>query len=714
MARPSQKATDRNLAEQVVWKFQQAAHNREPRQKAWDIARKRYDPSYVDKTKVKRAPYTKQGYVYRTVNNQLSGLLEASEANGTYVVAHATTPEFGSVGGVVTQAVDRQFRWGGSSVARGNIDRLERIAGNGLLHGTGIIYCDWMDHPDDWGVRFTCISPWDFFPDWRGENWYIIRRWINVSDLADMARSLSAPIERVLGVDEEGEKIIERTSRDGGRAERVFKRVLKDLKDGLRSSAPENVYGPEFTHGYAKTQSDVPLDLHRVNDDLSGGMDGPSPDPFVSRIEILQYVETHPDGIVSLVVPGFGNGTEHLVLRKERNPYPVCQIAVFSPSPVGNEFWGYGISEIVGSRAEVMDYLERSQIRVVDKSANAPLLHRRNLRLRRDFLASPSGKAVEVDDIATAMGYLSPGLDPGFYAFAHQFSKQQADEATGSSPEQRGQSGSAGSATEAAIAEAGGNTNNRLIFRRWRRFIEQVGSICLEMLKVHITEEKAIPMLGRDADTLLRLKPEFLRGTFEVRFGGSLIGSNNQQDIANRNAIAQAYGSTGVLDMNAMARDALTKIGIVNPDDFLLQDAGRPKVSATHENQAWLEFGQEPIVHAQDNDIEHFVKHRKVFLQLAQENPADPRLPIMEAHLGDHMAAAQVKAQQQMVAQAQPGAQPQAQQAGGAGQPQVLNARTANIQQMRQQPNIEAAGQAPGGVVPNRPVGGIAFGGPQQ
>jgi hypothetical protein len=713
MPRSIQTKADRRLAEEIIWKFYAAANARAPREVEWDKARKRYDPAYVDKTKVKRPPYTKQGYVFRTVNNQVSHLMQATEANGRYVNAHATTPEYGAVGDVVTQAVDRQFRWKGSSVERGNEDRLERCGGSALLYGTGIIYCDWMEHPTDWGVRFTNISPWDFLADWRGQSWYVIRRWMNVSDLADMARSLSAPVETVVGMDPEtGEPIVESEPRDGGRAERVFKKLLKEIKEGKRQGAAETLGGLETTHGYSKTQNEVPIDLNRVSDDtaMTGGHQS---DPFNTRIEVLQYIETHEEGIIALIVPGFGNDGEDLVLRKEKNPYKVCPVVVFTPNPIGNEFWGYGAGEIIGSRAEVMDYLERAQIRLIVKNADAPLLHRRNLRLRRDFLLNPTGKAVEVDDVSTAMGYLAPGIDQGLYSFAHQFATMQADRATGESEQRRGNTGSASSATEAAIAESGGQTNDKLVFRRWKRFVEQIGRVCLEMLKVHITTEKAIPLLGRDADQLVRLKPEFLRGTFEVRFGGSLIGANTQQDIASRLNLAQTFGPTGVVDLSALARDILQKIGVVNPDEFMVQDAGRPKVNANQENLAWMEFGQEPTLHQQDNHAEHFVKHRKVFAELAAENPLDPRLPLMETHIQEHLAAAMFQQQQQMGMGGGPGG-PGMQQAGGAGQPQVLNGRTANVAQMRQQPNEQAAGQSPGGVVPNRQTGQIAYGGPQR
>lgn len=710
MARTSKK--DERLARLIDARYVAAGNARTSRETAWRNARQRYEPGYVDKTKVKRPPYIKHEYTFNTVNHKTAQLMAATEANGVRLIARSATPEHGNVGEVVTQALERQFRWKSSDCTHDNDDVVDRNCWAGNLYGNNAIFVRWYEDEDEWGTRFDLISNWDHFKDWKHGRWHIIRRYVTVAELQDIVEgNLSAPVREPIGVDAEtGEIIYDERERDGGRAKRAFRKLLKQIRDGKRAGAQDSRW-----FGY---KNEIQTNLGRINDDDFSGDDAEDSkeDPFNVRVELLHYYETHKRGICALMVPGYGKDAVPLVFQSEQNPYKVCPIADFMPFPVDDEQYGYGYGEIIGAIQDVLDYLFRAQVKLVAKKADAPLIARRSARIRRDFLASPTGKAIEVDDIQSALAYLEPGGDQGLYTFAIQVVKQAVDMATGMSEAKRGNAGGADSATEAAIAEAAGSVLDKMLFKRWRKHVEKIGQIVLAILKDHITEPQAIAYLGRDADQFLKLRPEYLQGTFEVEFGGSLLGMNPQQEVSALINFGQAFGQSGVVDMAALARMVATRIGIRNPDDVLLADQGRPKVSAKHEQIALFQYGQEIEVHPQDDHLQHVIQHEKALRAVAQETPMHPGIAVMREHMNLHLFA--LKQQMAMQAQGPPGPggpRPMdASQAQGPGQPQALAPGVAGLNQQRQMSNEQANGGAPGGVVPNRMVGQMALGGPQR
>jgi hypothetical protein len=709
-SRPAQKKADQNLARMVVGRYHSAAWARKAREKVWWDARKRYDPSRVDKTKVKSEPFIKTPYVFRVTNNGVSEYIAAARSNGQFAVARSTTPEHGATGEIVTNVLQRQFMWQGPDVHKSNPRNLKLFAQSGELYGNGFAHVSWFDHPTDWGCRVRNIDPMDVFPDWKEYRWVTIRRRVTVAELGDIARVLSGPKNTVLGIDEEtGEPILDTEPRDGGRALRAFKRVEREAKKGHRN------YHDNFS-GIHDEPLDKPIDLGRVDDNYETEDEGSVEDVSLVRVEVLEYHETRADGIVAKVIPGFGDGGEDLVFEKGVNAYGVCTIVPFTPNPIDNEIWGYGVSEIVGANEEVMSHGTRAGVRLINKTVDAPLLYRRNLRLRPSFLARPAGQAQEVDDITTALGYMPTGVDNGAYPFLVQWMRDNADLGTGSSESQRGQASGAKSATGDAIAEKGGQTNTSLKMDEWARSLAQVARVMLEMLKVHITTEKAIPLAGRNADRLVALKPEYLKGTFEVTFGGSLTGMNRQEEITGIVNYLQTLAPTGIANVPYLARELARKLGAADPDQWVVAGANEPKVSANSENSMVFEFGMEPEVHPEDDDIQHMVSHQKFAQRIAAENPSHPGIAIMAEHFAGHQTALAAKQQQMAMAGGIGGGSPQALTApNAAGQMQGgENGQSANVDAMRQQPNIAAAGQAPGGAtVPNRPVGGLALGGPR-
>lgn len=703
MPRISEKKRDKLFASIYTARFVESADARGPREKAWNDARKRYDPAYIDKTKIRTPPYVKRPYVWRTVNTQVEQLLTAAEANGTFVRARSTTPDNGPVGEVVTQALDNNFRAKTADIAFSNEEGLERVARFGMLYGNGWTHCEYFEQPGSWGVKYVPLDPFDCFPDWKHNRWIMVRRKVTLAEMGDLAKAWSREVPVGVGPDNE----VITGPADGGRALRAFRALERQIKQRGQAGTISDL------HSHANTRQ---VTLGRVSDTDEGADVVPGDeDPSNVRVTLIQYHETRHDGLVAMIVPGFGTSDDDLLFVREQNPYGACTIVPFVPHPVDNEVYGYGKGEIVGHLAEAMDYTFRSGLRVIAKTADAPLLHRRRAKLGKSFLRNPSGKTAEVDDVTGDAAYLPmPAQANVAFDFATKITQEAADMATGESEQRRGSIGkSSATATAAAIAEAGSNNVDRALFRRWRKFIEQLGHVTLQIMRTHITEDKAIPILGRDSETFLRLKPEFLKSTFSVEFGGSANSMNVQQNIAGLLNLAQTFAPMQVLDLPAVARKVIRLMGEPDPDALLAIKTPRPQVSARHENIAIFQFGQEAEPHPEDNHQEHLALHFTEFQKIQQSVPNHPALQIMQRHIQGHMFVLQ---QQQGAAMQEgggaPGGAPNIAQ-GGPGQALTGQGQASQIDAQRQVPNQQAAGQAPGGIAPNRQVGQIAQGGPR-
>lgn len=697
MARDSR---DKDLAHGrlVRQRFFASANARVPRLAAWDEARELYDPSYVDRKKVRTPPFVKVPYVYRQVNTQVSQLLTASEANGSWIRVRSTTPEGANLGDVVTVLLDNQFLQKCPEIRRNTTDTMERCARMGDLYGCAFIHLSYREWEDGWGVTAENISCYDVFPDWVDGRWFIVRRWMTLSELREWAMGMgSATTETVTDPDTGMTFEVEGDARDDGRAQKAFEELMSQIAQGRALN--RSVLGD--TDG---SSSDQAFRMGRVGDskDSGSGTDASAQDdPFNARVEVLQYHETARDGIISVVVPGMAEDLGDIVFQKERNPYKCCTIIHYTPDPADNDLWGFGSAETSGPLQEVMSYNLRSFMRITAKNSDAPMLVPKSLGLPRHFIDSPGGKNIEVMGDPRSITYLASGVDGGAHHFAMQSVKMVADLGSGMSDQRRGQAGGASSATEAAITEASGNTVDRLRFRRWKRFVEQVGYAMLQILKVHVTNRRVIPALGRDAGRFIELRPEWLQGSFEVEFAGTPLGMTPAQEVSAWESFATTFAAAGVVDVAAVARRVAMRLGERDPDTVMLAKAGRPQMPAQYENDAMLKWGQESPVHPSDDDREHVREHIKAYQAAPEGTPAKRRLG---AHIQQHIMSFQQKA----MAMAGGGSGPMDfADAGRPGQPMAQTGSTEQAVASRQDSNDAAFGGPPGGIAAGRPTGTV-------
>jgi hypothetical protein len=706
----AQTKSDQRLARNVHNWYLDDASARRPREEEWDRSYKRLLPSYVDESKIKGPFKLKVPYCYRVLEVQTGQLMSQTEANGRWALARGLNPESAWTGEIVSDLIESQFRYSAADINLDNEMRMETCARLGLGYGNTAGYVEWSTYHKCCSV--TALDPYDLFLDWRHNRHYIIRRVVTLGELEEMCQSFSedvvvdGPVDPATG---EATKV-SLGPRDGGKAIAAFKRILKSVESGEVTGWLNESYAADHSRSRQSNASRI----SGSDDGIDEGQVTAKDDPYNARVTLLEYHETREEGIVAVIVAS-GGPEEGVVIRKERQPYGVCQIVPFVPRPVDKEVYGLGIPEVVGHTAEGMDIFYRAGLRWTVRVADPAVLYRKGLRLRQEYLRTQSGISIPVDDTVNDIRYMEPPHSANLHQMAFLFARSMADMGTGETDQRRGQVGGASSATEAAIAEAGASITDRRIFWRWRRFVQQVSRVMLEILKVHVTEEIAVPILGAArAGSFMRLKPEWLKGRYEVLFGGNTGGMTPVQRQAGFRNIAQSYAAAGVVDLAALARADLRELGVPDPDAFMTVKDQPENVPPRREHMALFDFGQDIEVSPKNDHMTHILSHMKEM----QRRQGHPALPLLQEHLQIHMAAYQMQMaqQQQQQAQAPAGAAPmRPDQAGQPGQPASFQPATADVNAQRQQSNNGTPGHPPGpSTVPNRPVGGIAYGGPSR
>lgn len=709
MPRRTQKSQDQALADLVQQRWEDAAEQRRPRETKWDEAYRDHDPAWVDESKTD-PPYVKYPYLHRVTEHQVAVLLDATDANGRWAYAQPTTEGWERAREPVNQFLENTYRFPSSDLFRSNRSAHKAWATYGGKYGNGWLYVSWDERN---GVtQWTNLDLMDVYIDAQRYDYIVIRRIVTLAELGDIAESVSAPQVEEAEHPDTGETVLVPTGpRDGGRALKAFRKVERSVRAGdtngytLRGYSERHGGSRRVDTGRIAGRGEPGAEQTRVSNE---------DDPFNARIVILEYYETREDGIIAKVIPSLGPDNDALVFQKETNPYGVCPIVPYVPHRVDNEFYGIGNGEAAGKLARVMDYMLRAQLRIIGAVAWPPLLVRRSANLRRQDTKDIYGQVITTRDTSD-LAWLGHPTFPNLHDMGRNIAQGAADLGTGENDIRRGDVGAARNATSAAIAETASSITDKNVFREWKDSNEQLAYVTLAVSRVHMRKTQTIPLVGRDSDTFLELKPEYLKDVrWAVSFGGNPRGGNSSQQVAELLNIAQTFTPTGEANLRTFLREVLMLKGERNPDRFLMRPDPPPAMKPGEEFERLLQFGEAPLLSPQEDIFDHAKTHQVQLSRMAQEGAQSHPF---YAVLYDHWQQTMQVVQQLMLAQqsaAQPGGNGNGSVPGGPGQALTGEGAAAGIDRARQQSNDNAAGASPGGTVPNRKVGGVVAGGPRR
>lgn len=716
MARRTQTATDRSLADMVVARWRHADEQRSPRVTAWNESYRNHLPQWIG-PEVTRPPKVKYPYLHRVTTTQTTIVMEATDGAPRWMLAQPMTPGTDQQrrAEAVTEYLENVYRKKSADINGNNRLTCKRVASMGLRYGNADFLVQWNER---WGCpQWEALDPYDVWRDADHGRFYVVKRIVTLSELGSRAESIAAPaVQYVPHPDIPGMEIpVEAPPRDGGRAMKAFKAVERAVRAG---EVQTNTYTEAWSDGNA-------LDRRHDHDRVAGdaATDGtgygprPEDDPFNVLVTVLEYYETCDYGMIAKIIPGYGDDGPNLVFQAEENPYGCCPIVPFIPYRLDCEHYGLGNGEIVGKLAVALDWNLRGSLDAISVQGRPPLLHTRRSNLKKQYFENIYGMAFEVSDVQRDMAFMSPSIGPSFHQIGEQIVRQVMDFGTGEGAHDAVKVGQARNATAAAISESYANTADRVILSEWRETMEQLAHVTIAVARVHTTEPQVVPILGRRTQSFIEILPRYLEGSWTVTFGGTSQGA--QQKVTGLFTVAQTYSATGELDMRETLRETLRLLGERDTDRFLTRKDEAPPMDPAREWEM-LEAGQLPEVSPRENLLQHWQVHNAVHLPQAMQTwgPQDPRTQKLQWHI----AATTMAWQAQMAQMGQGGSgssssspAPMPMQ-GGQGQPMSPQMPAfMGLNQQRQQSNEKANGQAPGpmGGVPNRIVGAVSTGGPK-
>lgn len=682
--------------------FLQSAEARSVREKAWENDYRRSHPSWVDERVPE--PRIKLAKVYRYTRTKLSWLMRHAKANGCWVRAHARG-EFRDAAEAVSGGLNGVFE----DRKLGNPESMLRGARKGLKYGDQWWMTRWHDDGYCKGVRIVNLATDDVFPDFFGGRWVIVRRHVRVADLAEMARTLSAPVMEPMidpatgepATDANGERIMvpvigkdgKPVERDGGVARKALAKVVALAEEGR---LPER-YGWHWFHASRADERASRFGRVAVSGDAQ--LVRTQDDPANAMVTLLEYHERGgPDYAVAKVLPDVPDGMEREDLFFQLptpSRYRRCQMTRWTPNWEDDEEWGYGLGEIVGKQADMADFAARQGANLLLRLCDPAMKHHADERLPTEILRNPSGQNIPLM-FPEHFGYVDPPSRQDAAIVLQQMMGAGMQEALGESEQRQGIPADA-PATNAAIAEMGGQADDLLNIATFFMAVEEIAETVLAILRKHVDSEFLIPVLGGDTPSFARLLPEHLDDSirFIIKVGGSLWGANP----AYREQVLTRLGTNfaDVTDRREIALRIARETGMPDPDALVVRPEGPDPVDPGIENEI-LWRGGSVEVSPRENLREHWVKHTAFERQaIAAGAPPETVAAIAQHRMETEQS---ILYQQQFAAQGMgAGGMGTKPVEAGPGQPQAVNERTAAVNDMRQMSNRGSPGSAPGGSI---------------
>lgn len=652
-------------------------------------------PTWVHKDTPR--PHIKTGKLRQDVRTKLSWLMRNTQANGRWVHAHPLNPQYEKSAEAIEIKLNNEF----ADPALDNEMQLMIGAYNALSYGDNTWICRWHEDGPIRGCKAESISNKDVFPDWMEHRWVIIRRVLTFDQLITEAERIEQV--RTETDPDTGEEVT--VSLGDGTALRAVKIIKKAIDEdhiferwGMLES--DDKHKDAVDHNRTAGSS---LTRHSDRGDVK-----PSEDPRNALITVLEYHEMAYGGSVAMIIPDNPDldsaNERHLVFMPEQpHPYGMPMVVRWIPNWVDNEFWGFGIPEIGGDMADIEDIVTRALVKNAFRLGDITRVYNRDARINSSYLKKGSGVNIPVSDTVNDIRYLEPPRTD-LHLIVAQLMSRGKDAKIGESEQRRGGTGGSNTATEAAIAEQGAQTDDLIIAKTFgMQVIQKIGNCFLHILRVEADEDVMLPDLGRMTPHFTKLLASDFEVDYFVKFAGMLWGGNPAIRQAGLRGAFQAYGATGAANPVAFLKADLRELGFADSDDFINPPQGPEPIDPELENKM-VRGAQQIQVSPQDDDRAHMVVHGED-LQRMQEDGTDPVIAQdLQRHLLQHIQSQSMK--QQNIGGGgggQPqGPQPfQPAQAGQPGQPSTFNGRTADVHEQRQRPQTGLAPRP--GAAPGRP-----------
>ena len=194
-----------------------------------------------------------------------------------------------------------------------------------------------------------------------------------------------------------------------------------------------------------------------------------------------------------------------------------------------------------------------------------------------DELVSDAGGVVHTDDMAGIEALQMPDVTSSSYN-EETLIKGDIQQTTGVSDFTRGvgsESLGNDTATGISLIQEAGNARFKLKIRNLEAGIEEIGRMMVSLNEQFLTEEKSIRVLGDEGIEWTTIKPDDMRGNFDVMVqSGSTLPSNEAVERKQTMEMFQIFAGDPEVDQRELKRMVLDTFGIKNIDKLLTPPAG--------------------------------------------------------------------------------------------------------------------------------------------
>jgi len=536
MARKSKARSNETLAKEIVNKYTHSLTWRQPFKEKWDRFYKMYR-SYLDDTNYPWQSNVWVPYSFSTVET-LAPRMVARRPQIDVMPREAADEEYAEI---QSKLID--FEW----EAMNADDIMEDAVKSQLMYGTAIIKVFWKTETAE-VVKKEPVD--ETFPEEEVEETTFDGPEIELIDLYDFFWDPRA-------IDIESSRWV---------AHRMY-RGLDHLKELQKQGVYKNI---SLLENAAIVSDDDQKAQRRgvlgvaVPDSLEANEEGKQ------MIELIEYWEN--DRVVTVA-------NRSIVVRDEPNPYrhgkkPFVRIVDQS---VPHEFLGIGELEPIETLQYELNDRRNQRMDNITLALNRMWKVKNGANVDEDELVSDAGGVVHTDDINGVEPLIMPDVTGSSYN-EETLIKGDIQQTTGVSDFTRGVGSDAlanDTATGISLIQEAGNARFRLKIRNLEYGIEEIGRMMVSLNEQFLTEEKVIRIMGDEGFEWTTIKPDDLRGNFDVMVqSGSTLPSNEAVERKQTMEMFQIFAGDPEVNQRELKKRVLETFGIKNLDKLLTPGTG--------------------------------------------------------------------------------------------------------------------------------------------
>jgi hypothetical protein len=541
MANKTKAKSNETLAQDIVNKFNHSLTWRNPFKEKWDRFYKMYR-SYLDDTAYPWQSNVWVPYSFSTIET-LAPRMVARRPQIDVMPREAADEEYADI---QSKLID--FEWEAMKAD----DIIEDAVKSQLMYGTAILKMFWKTEKADVvkkeqvdetfpelgtveeevettifdGPTMELVDLYDFFWDPRA---------IDMESARWVAHRMYRTFEHLEQLQKEG----------------VYKNV-KLLEEATMLSADDEKSARRGTLGVA-----MPDELDQKNEGKR-------------MIELIEYWED--DRVVTVA-------NRNIVIRDEANPYrhgkkPFVRLIDQS---VPHEFLGIGELEPIETLQYELNDRRNQRMDNVTLVLNRMWKVKNGANVDEDELVSDAGGVVHTDDMNGIEDLSMPDVTSSSYN-EETLIKGDIQQTTGVSDFTRGigsESLGNDTATGISLIQEAGNARFRLKIRNLESAIEEMGRMMVSLNEQFLSEEKVIRIMGDDGLEWVAVRPDDMRGNFDVMVqSGSTLPSNEAVERKQIMEMFQIFAGDPEVNQRELKKRVLETFGVKNLDKLLTPVAG--------------------------------------------------------------------------------------------------------------------------------------------